>query len=343
MTQAKPSVRPATAATAYEPVPMWAKIPHGLWLREATAVTVDSQDRVYVFSRGNMPVLVFDPDGNVVDMWGNDDPFSGTAELTDPYGNRMMTWPGNRFVWPHAIRTDHEDNLWLVDVTGCTIYKMDRKGNELLRLGDGKPTPRQSGQPFNRPTDVAVHPRTGEIFVSDGYGNSRVHRYSPDGQLLHSFGEPGSDPGQFSLPHSIAITDDDEIVICDRENFRVQVFSLDGEYRRQWHCHHAVAVYAGKGDDKNLYVAEQGPPNLQRGVANLGNRVTVYTREGEVVTRIGNQHFGEHPDQFLWPHAVTVDSQGSIYVADVSFVEVGRQLDPPREMVSLHKWRRVSG
>jgi DNA-binding beta-propeller fold protein YncE len=322
---------------------MWAKIPHGLWLREATAVTVDSQDRVYVFSRGNMPVLVFDPEGNVVDMWGNDDPFSGTAELTDPYGNRMMTWPGNRFIWPHAIRADHEDNLWLVDVTGCRIHKTGRDGTELLVLGDGKPTPRQSGQPFNRPTDVAVHPITGDIFVSDGYGNSRVHRYNAEGRLLLSWGEPGSDPGQFSLPHSIAILGDDEVIVCDRENFRVQVFDLEGKFKRQWHVHHAVAVFAGKGGDTNVYVAEQGPPMLQRGVANLGNRVSIYTRDGDLVTRIGNPHFGEHPDQFLWPHAVTVDSHGDIYVADVSYVEVGRLQDPPREMVSLHKWRRVSG
>jgi DNA-binding beta-propeller fold protein YncE len=320
---------------------MWAKIPHGIWLREATAVAVDSQDRVYVFSRGNMPVLVFDPDGNVVDMWGNDDPYSGTAELTDPYGNKMMTWPGNRFVWPHAIRADREDNLWLVDVTGCKIYKTDRKGKELLTLGTGKPSPRQGGEPFNRPTDVAVSARTGDIFVSDGYGNSRVHRYDKTGKLLKSWGEPGSDPGQFSLPHNIAMVGDDQVIVCDRENFRVQVFTIEGEFVRQWHVHHPVAVFAGQGEDTNVYVAEQGPPMLQRGVANLGNRVSIYTREGELVTRIGNPHYGEHPDQFLWPHAIAVDSHGDIYVADVSYVEMGRLQDPPREMVSLHKWRRT--
>ena len=335
--------KPATADTVYEPVPMWAKIPHGLWLREATAVATDSEDRVYVFSRGNMPVLVFDPEGNVIDMWGNDDPFSGTTELTDPYGNKMAKWPGSRFVWPHAIRADHEDNLWLVDVNGCRIYKTDRAGKELMVIGDGVPTPRQGGDPFNRPTDVAVHPKTGEVFISDGYNNSRIHRYSPDGKLIKSWGEPGSDPGQFSLPHNLAIIGDDEIIVCDRENFRVQVFDLEGNFKRQWHVHHPVAVYAGQGEDTNVYVAEQGPPQLQRGVANLGNRVTIYTREGELVTRIGNPHFGEQPDQFLWPHAVAVDTHGSIYVADVSYVEMGQRMDPPREMVSLHKWMRVSG
>lgn len=82
----------------YEPVPYWARVPHGIWLQEATSVAVDSADRVYVFNRGNMPVLVFDREGNVVDMWGNDDPGSGTQLITDAYGNALQSWPGNRWL-----------------------------------------------------------------------------------------------------------------------------------------------------------------------------------------------------------------------------------------------------
>jgi DNA-binding beta-propeller fold protein YncE len=333
---------PATPATLYEPVPLWAKVPHGLWLREATSVAVDSHDRVYVFNRGNMPVLVFDREGNLVHMWGNPDPYSGTVEITDPYGNPMVTWPGNQYVWAHSVRVDHDDNVWLVDTIGNRIYKCDPAGKTVLTIGTGVPAPRQGGEMFNRPTDVAVHPRTGEIFISDGYGNSRVHRLDPEGRHILSWGEPGADPGQFSLPHNLAIAGD-EVVVCDRENHRVQVFTLDGRFLREWHVHKAVAVFAGKGADTNLYVAEQGPPPVQFGVPNLGHRVSMYTREGELVTRFGNRLPGEGPDQFLWPHSVTVDSEGSVYVADVSYVEVGSRQKPPREMVSLHKWRRVRG
>ena len=333
---------PVTPETRYEPVPFWGRIPHGIWLQEATAVAVDSEDRVYVFNRGNMPVIVFDPEGNVLDLWGNETPWSGTELITDPYGNSVQTWPGNRFMRAHSIRTDHEDNLWLVDVLGHTITKTDRQGNQLMRLGDGVPAEAQGGRPFNRPTDLTVNPSNGDIYVSDGYRNSRVHRFSKDGQLIQSWGEPGADPGQFSLPHNIAMFGDDGVIVADRENHRVQVFSLEGEFRAEWHVHHAVAVVGGRGDDTSIYVAEQGPPPVQFGVPNLGHRVSIYNRQGELQTRIGSPLPGEAPDQFLWPHSIAVDSRGDVYVADVSYTEVGSRLSPAREMTSLHKWRRLS-
>ncbi|MGE0601734.1 MAG: peptidyl-alpha-hydroxyglycine alpha-amidating lyase family protein [Dehalococcoidia bacterium] len=325
----------------YEPVPYWAKIPHGIWLQEATSVAVDSQDRIYVFNRGNMPVLVFDPEGNVVDMWGNDDPGSGTRLISDAYGNQMQSWPGNRWLRAHSIRTDHQDNLWLVDVLGHTITKTDRSGNELMKLGTGEASPAQGGAPFNRPTDVAVNPANGDIYVSDGYRNSRVHRFDAGGKLLQSWGESGSDPGQFSLPHNICMFGADGVIVADRENHRVQVFSLTGDFQAEWHVHHAVAVTHGRAGDENIYVAEQGPPLVQFGVPNLGHRVSIYNRAGELQGRFGAPLPGERPNEFLWPHSIAVDSKGDVYVAEVSYTEVGSRLDPAREMASLRKWRKV--
>jgi DNA-binding beta-propeller fold protein YncE len=332
-----------TPETRYEPVPLWAKIPHGLWMREATSVAVDSADLVYVFNRGNMPVLVFDREGNLVHMWGNETPYAGMKEITDPYGNAMKVWDGCCYTWAHSVRVDHEDNVWLVDTAGHQLFKHNKTGaNSLLTLGTGTPAPRQGGQMFNRPTDIAIHPKTGELFVSDGYGNSRVHRLTAGGEHILSWGEPGADPGQFSLPHNIAILDDGHVIVCDRENHRVQVFTVDGAFVREWHVHKAVAVWVDR-EHGCVYVAEQGPPPVQFGVANLGHRVSIYDTKGTLLNRIGNPLPGEAPDQFLWPHSVAADSEGSIYVADVSYVEVGSRQSPPREMVSLHKWRRVSG
>jgi hypothetical protein len=109
--------------------------------------------------------------------------------------------------------------------------------------------------------------------------------------------------------------------------------------------HKAVAVeVVGTGDDARLYIAEQGPPQVQRGVARIGNRVGVYSREGELLCRFGAEHFGQEPDQFLWPHSLAVDSHGDVYVAEVSFVEWGRHQRPPVDNpASLRKWRRVRG
>jgi DNA-binding beta-propeller fold protein YncE len=243
----------------------------------------------------------------------------------------------------HAITVDHEDNLWLVDDVGNRITKTDRQGHTLLTIGTGQPAPRQSGRMFNRPTDVAVSPTTGEIFISDGYGNSRVHRLDPQGRHILSWGEPGTDPGEFSLPHNLALFGDDRVMVCDRENHRVQVFTLDGEFVTGWHAHKAVAVCAGRGPDTNLYVAEQGPPPVQHGVRNLGHKIQIYDRNGQRVTKFGAPLPGEAPDQFNWLHSVAVDSRGDVYAAEVSYVEVGSKLDPPRELVSLRKWRRVKG
>ncbi|MFE0061685.1 peptidyl-alpha-hydroxyglycine alpha-amidating lyase family protein, partial [Streptomyces sp. NPDC059003] len=325
------AVGPATSETVYEPVPYWAKIPHGIWLQEATSVAVDSEDRVHVFNRGNMPVLVFDRDGHVIDMWGNETPFAGTELAENPYGTLTPRWKGCRFLHPHAVTIDHEDHLWLVDDIGNRITKTDLKGNTLLTLGTGRPTGFQSGEPFNRPTDVAVCPATGDLFVSDGYGNSRVHRYDAAGRHLASWGGPGSDEGQFSLPHNIALFGDDAVIVCDRENHRVQVFSLDGAFRASWHAHKAAAVCAGRGADTNVYVAEHGPPPVQQGVPGLGHRIQIYDREGRRVTRFGADLPGEAPDQFNWPHSVAVDSEGSVYAAEVSYIEAGAKLTPPRE------------
>ena len=170
-----------------------------------------------------------------------------------------------------------------------------------------------------------------------------MHRYSASGKHILSWGESGADDGKFSLPHNIAMVDDGHVIVCDRENHRVQMFTVDGEFVRTWHVHKAVAVVKGREEDDALYIAEQGPPPVNFGVPNLGHRVSIFNRAGELLNRIGAALPGENPDQFLWPHSIATDSRGDIYVAEVSYVEVGSRLNPPREVVSLRKWARVSG
>ena len=180
----------------------------GVAQREATAVAVDSTDRVFVFNRGNLPIIVFDADGNCLNTWGNATPGRGTETIpssgtTQPTINR---WIGSEFMRPHAITIDHEDNLWLVDDDANVITKCDREGNRLMMIlpegvvlteatdiekmkGKGAPAPpTNSGRMFNRPTDIAVHPETGDLYVSDGYGNNVVHRLRSDGTHISTWG-----------------------------------------------------------------------------------------------------------------------------------------------------------
>lgn len=299
----------------YKPVEYWAKLPHPMFFKEATSVSVDSDDNVYVFNRGDNPLIIFDKNGNFLETWGK-----------------------GEFNRPHAIEIDADDNLYLVDDLAHIVQKRTKEGKILFQIGTkGKSADWQKGEPFNRPTDVAIHPKTGDLFISDGYGNSRVHRYDSNGNWILSWGEPGSLPSQFSLPHNIAMFGDDAVVVCDRENFRLQFFNLEGEFISFQHMHRPIAVTEGL-EEKQIIVAEAGAPPVQEGVPGLGLRVEIIGEKGTRICRFGKGTRGEEHDQFIAPHGVVVDSHGSIYIAEVSYTAFGSMQDPPREVASLRKW-----
>jgi hypothetical protein len=311
---------PQSADLVYEPVPNWGWLPHGFTFNgDATSVAVDSRDRVYVFNRGPIPVLVFESDGAFVAGWGE-----GEYDVA------------------HGIAIDDDDRLYLVDRNNF-VHRLDGNGKVGLTIGSrgvaGRP---YSGNGFNNPTDVAIHARTGELFVSDGYSNAHVHRYRPDGVHIHSWGGLGDKQGRFSLPHGIEFLDDERLIVCDRENHRLQIFSIDGVFLEQWHCHRPSAVRRSKASGL-LYVAEAGPGVRGRAqLPNLGRRIAIYSLAGERLSQFGNPAPGYGPDQFVSPHSVAVDSTGAVYVAEVnrtlSVAVLGEE--PPRgELPSLRKWR----
>ncbi|MCI0872206.1 MAG: peptidylglycine alpha-amidating monooxygenase, partial [Chloroflexi bacterium] len=181
-----------------------------------------------------------------------------------------------------------------------------------------------------------------------GYGNSRIHKFDPDGNHIKSWGESGTDPGQFSLPHNVSMLGTDRIVVADRENFRLQVFTTDGEFVEQIHIHHPMSVTQGKGDDDAIYVGEMIPPSVNQGVRNLGAMIAVLSPSGEFQQHLGGPLPGEGAGQFTAPHGITTDSQGSIYIAEVAWTNYfsspensGSDELPLGEVVSLRKWRRV--
>ena len=303
----------------YSPVEYWAKIPAGITLNgDATSVAVDSKDNVYIFNRGSHPVLVFDSNGNLLRFFGQ-----------------------GEFVRPHGIAIDGEDNLYLVDDAGHFLQKRSNDGKVIWTAGEkGKPAPWHGGKPFNRPTDAVVHPSTGEVFVSDGYGNSSVHKFDPNGGYIKSWGMPGTEPGNFSLPHNIALLDEERLAVADRENFRIQIFDTEGQFIEQWHIHHPMSVTTGTGDYPFVYVGEMGPPTVQEGVPNLGNRVTVLDTSGKMLGAFGAPLPGNGHDQFVAPHGIAVDSKGNVYVAEVAWTywwsrQPGGFLGEP---TSIRKW-----
>jgi len=309
-----------TGTYVYEVAEGWGELPDGWSFKEVAAVGVDSRDRVYVFNRGEHPMIVFDREGRFLHSWGE-----------------------GVFPRAHGITIGPDDTIYCTDDDDHTVRKCTPDGKVLLTLGiSGKPSPFMSGHPFNRCTHVALDPHTNEIYVSDGYANARVHKYSPDGKLLFSWGESGTGPGQFNIPHNICTDRDGYVYLADRENHRIQVFDPKGRFETQWvNMARPCGLYIDDGVEQLCYVGELGAAmSTNEGALGLGPRVSVMNLKGEVLARLGDVGPGETPGQFIAPHGITIDSHGDIYVGEVSWTVAGRLLDPPREMRSLQKFAK---
>ena len=203
----------------------------------------------------------------------------------------------------------------------------------------GQPSAPMGGDPFCVPAHLAVDPRNGDLYVADGYSNARVHRFTPDGKLVTSWGESGTDPGQFNIVHNIDIDEDGWVYVADRENHRIQVFDTDGRFQAQWvNLSRAAAIYVDQRGSGLVYVGEYyGGISSNALGTDLGPRVTILDRQGDVKARLGRQSYGDETGRFYSPHAICADSRGDIYVAEVSWSDYGSQMDPPRELRSLQK------
>ena len=298
----------------------WGKLPPGWSFVEATSVGVDSDDNVHVFNRGQHPVIVFDRDGAFLRSWGE-----------------------GVFRRAHGITIGPDDTMWLTDDLHHTIRQFSPDGKLLLTIGNpDQASTLHGGKPFNRPTHVALCPRTGNVYISDGYGNSHVHKYDPKGRLLKSWGGPGTDPGQFNIPHNIATDREGLVYVADRENSRVQIFDGEGRFLAQWNnLHRPCGLHIDRAAGL-AYVGELPshlPVNAE--VPNIGARVSVVTMKGDLVDRVGGRFRGEKPGEFIAPHGCVVDSRGDLYVAEVAWTAQGKDEKPPREIRSLQKLTRV--
>jgi len=292
----------------YRVVKNWLQIPTDIDLNEVTAVAADSQDRVYIFNRGSHPVVIVNSSGEYLSSWGK-----------------------GLFSRPHGI-TIHNDVIYAVDDLDHTVKQLTLDGQLLMTLGKSGTysktgattvdyrTIRQAGPPFNFPTNLAIAP-SGEIYIADGYGNARIHRFSSEGRLISSWGDPGSEPGQFHIPHGIAIDAKGLVYVADRENSRIQIFAADGTFQDQWNgLARPCQLYI---DDSYVYVAELGyhagrwPGTIAPSPDATGGRISIYNDSGVLLSRWGG---GMNPcaaGDFFAPHDVWVDSRHAIYVSEV--------------------------
>lgn len=309
----------------------WAKLPEGWTFKEVGGVGVDSKDRVYVFNRGEHPLIVFDREGNFLKSWGE-----------------------GLYPRAHGVTMGPDDSIYLTDDGNHSVRKCNLNGDILMTLGSpGESSNFMSGKPFNRCTHVALDPNNGDIYVSDGYGNSKVHKYSPDGKLLFSWGESGTGPGEFNLVHNIATDRDGYVYVADRENHRVQVFDKNGNFETQWkNLHRPCGIFIDNQNTQTCYIAELGATMaVNINYPNIGPRVVITDLKGNILEKLGNDtktevteisdtlkiKIGPNPTEFTSPHTISVDSSGDIYVGEVSWTTSGQHLKPPREIKSFQK------
>jgi len=266
----------------YRLVENWVHFPAGVtkW-GAATGVDVDARDNVYVLNRNDeMPVMVFDRQGNFLRGWGK-----GLFKTT------------------HFLRVDPSGSVWVTDRGDMQAFRFSSDGKLLMTIGrKGVTGDNNSKDTFNGMADIAVA-RNGDVFIADGEGpNTRVVKFSGDGRFLKWWGGKGTGPGQFDVPHSIAIDSKSRVYVADRANNRIQIFDRNGRFLRQWTNFGTPWGLFIKGD--LIYVVD-GTANNCLLIARLA--------DGKVLEKVEGLNN---------PTAVTVDSSGAIYVGEVNGTNV---------------------
>lgn len=330
----------------YDSVPGALKMPPDLYFGEVAGVAVNSKRHIFVFSRGGTTgpaygasaaqLLEFAPDGRFV------------REI----GKNLYAWS-----YAHAVRIDKDDNIWAIDKGSDMIIEFDSQGRVIMVFGRKKeasddndgpwthvkpPRPAVNGQ-FRQPTDVTWD-REGNIFISDGYVNSRVAKYDKNGDWVKQWGQPGTGPGEFNTPHSIASDAAGNIYVADRGNRRIQVFDHEGTFVREMKIDIPAppdaqpwmgprpgpdtAATMQPGSPWALCITP-GPTQYLYASDAFPGRIYKMTLDGKVLGMLGKT--GHQSKQFGWIHEMACPSENELYVAELLNWRVQKLLLHPRK------------
>ncbi len=288
-------------AVAYRVDPAWPKRPPNMKWAEMPGIAVDARDHVYLFTRTDTPVQVYDADGNLIRSWGQDMFKSGAA---------------------HHVKIDHEGNVWLADIADHVVRKFTPEGKLLLTLGTSGVAGRDSTH-LNQPTDMAITP-AGDVFVADGYGNSRIVHFTRDGKFVKAWGELGHGPGQFSIPHAIAVDSKGRLYVADRNNVRIQIFDQSGKLLDEWRdVVTPWGLWVTKHDE--IWVCGSSPMQWRKEDSALGcppkDQVFMKFNPAGRLLQLWTVPKGadglEKPGELNWLHCVALDSKGNLYAGDI--------------------------
>ncbi len=282
----------------------WPALPDDMVLGNPTGLGVDSGGKLWVFHRAGRVFSNPPPESPIPDP---------TILIMDPKSGELLdSWGANQFIMPHGLSIDQQDNLWLTDVGLHQIFKFDPSGKLLMSLGEAG-VPGNDPAHFDRPTDVAVA-QDGSFYVSDGYGNTRVMKFSPEGEFLFQWGSPGNEPGQFNLPHGIDLDSKGQVYVADRANNRVQVFTPEGKFIWEWQNRNEGEVYAVAVDKKTERIFATDYLIVNDSITK-GSDILPLDEKGRPGNRFGRSanYFGT----LARYHDLTLASDGSIYTGDI--------------------------
>jgi sugar lactone lactonase YvrE len=306
----------------FDSVPDFLKMPPNLYLGEGIGVATNSKGHIFVYTRSQATRLFeFDQKGNYVREIGE-----------GLYG----------FAFAHAVRVDPQDNIWAVDEGTNMVIKFNPEGRVLMVLGrrpepvDAAPaTPAAGTTPpapepyvFSRPTDVGWDP-AGNIFVTDGYGNSRVVKYDKNGRFLKSVGTRGSAPGQLNLPHTMAMDAKGNVYVGDRSNSRIQVFDNNLEFKAIYDQVGAPwAVCISPGPHQYLYSSNSNPDNNNSQIQAVTGEIYKMELDGTILGRFGKA--GKKLGEFSTVHEIDCRNENELLVSEIIAWRVQKLLLHPR-------------
>ena len=291
--------------TKYQLVHGWPALPSFIKLGSPTGIDLDSNQQVVVLNRANRKWPLVGP-------MPKDRIKQNTVFFIDKDNGQLLhSWGNNLFIMPHGLTVDHENNIWITDVGLHQVFKFNKAGKLLLQLGEAGVAGSDRIH-FDMPTGVATAD-DGTFYVSDGYGNSRIMKFSADGKYLSEWGKKADKAGEFNIPHGIALDHNGFVYVADRENNRIQIFSATGGFIKQlsgnWGAINSVAF-----DPSGLrWIASDDISFLK--IWHRGSDILVFDTVGNVQTRIGRSGFYNGPA--TWLHDLATDKDGNIYAGDI--------------------------
>lgn len=322
----KGSVTNNLPATKYVLDTNWNRNSNLYIVSQPTGIGIDNLNHIFVFQRTGR-------------KWT--DPFPDTLisqntifELDNEAGKIINSWGANYFIMPHGLTVDKDNNVWVTDVGLHQIFKFNHDGKLLMKLGIAK-VPGNDSIHFNLPTDIAIA-SDGSFYVSDGYGNSRVVKFSSTGKFIMTWGAYGKMRGEFIIPHGIAIDKNDIIYVADRQNNRVQLFDTTGKFLKELKNNEQVEQLPSLALDLNnkLYAIDYDPRKK------ADSTVTGSTFFEFDSSQNATAHFGATANTkrtSCWFHDIAIDNKGNIYIGDIIGLKVLKFKPSPKNNMIVPK------